>query len=90
VAFCIREYAKLFPKLSVLLCNVEHIGEHIFFFTRVAEEKIFFESDELRSVELLQLVPGDTVYVFHGVDSFAVAEKVRHRIEERAREEDAK
>ena len=52
----------------------------------VPEEKIVCERDELRAADMLELVPGETVYIFHGVDSFDLTVRVRERIRERIEE----
>ena len=50
------------------------------------EEKIYCVKDELEAVDSLSFENVESIYILHGVDSWAVANKVKDKIVERIEE----
>ena len=54
----------------------------------VPEDRIRVEKDEFKALELLPCVPGDRIYILHGVDSVARSFRVKERLRKMLTKED--
>ena len=55
-------------------------------FAGVPEEKIVCVADEFEATEYLDYTPGNSIYMFYGTDSLGLAQKVREKVGQLARE----
>ncbi len=80
------------PEIAQIVCTGARALDYRFrlLLAGVPEDKIVCDGDEFSATQLLDYTPGDSIYMFYGTDSLALAYRVRDKIAQTARERSGK